>query len=71
LRGSIKVRDLQSGSQVVPSGVSLVQAASVWAQGVTGSGVTVCVIDTGMDQGHEDFGTGQLSGMGKAQGANF
>ena len=47
-------------TQVQPYGVGMVQAPQVWATGTTGSGITVCVIDSGVHRSHEDF-----------QGVNF
>jgi hypothetical protein len=55
-------RHLQQ-SESIPYGISMVQADQVWDQGVTGSGVKVCVIDTGIDQDHEDFVTDRLTGL--------
>jgi hypothetical protein len=36
-------------------GRALVKAASVWAEGITGQGVTVAVIDTGVDNSHPEL----------------
>ncbi len=41
--------------QEMPWGIDRVQAPEVWLQGPTGSGVTVCVIDSGLWVDHEDF----------------
>ncbi|MDT8306603.1 MAG: hypothetical protein RRC07_11760 [Anaerolineae bacterium] len=41
--------------QVRPFGIDRVQAPQVWAEGYTGEGVTVCVIDTGLYWEHEDI----------------
>jgi len=49
-------------AQTLPYGVSMVQAPSMWAKGFTGSGVTVCVIDSGVDASHPDFDSSKLSG---------
>ena len=43
-------------SDELPYGLGLVQAPSLWQNGVRGNGVTVCVIDSGMDANHEDLG---------------
>ncbi len=42
-------------AQVVPFGIDMVQARAAWDVGATGEGVTVCVIDSGLHTGHEDF----------------
>ncbi|MGD8474468.1 MAG: S8 family serine peptidase [Anaerolineae bacterium] len=41
--------------QVMPWGIEAVQAPDVWAEGYTGEGVTVCIIDTGLYADHEDL----------------
>lgn len=43
-------------SDDLPYGVGLVQAPSLWQIGIRGDGVTVCVIDSGIDSDHEDLG---------------
>jgi hypothetical protein len=50
-----------SGNQVTPYGIDMVQAPQVWAD-ADGSGITVCVIDSGLDVGHESMQTTGLSG---------
>jgi subtilisin family serine protease len=42
-------------AQTTPWGIDRVQAPQVWAAGATGTGVTVCVIDSGLYTGHEDI----------------
>jgi serine protease len=42
-------------AQTVPYGINLVQAPQAWDLSATGQGVTVCVIDSGLHTGHEDF----------------
>ncbi len=41
--------------QVMPYGIEYVQAPAVWAEGHTGDGVKVCIIDTGYGAHHEDL----------------
>lgn len=48
-------RELLSYSDTVPYGVSMVEAPSVWQSGYLGSGVTVCMIDTGLDTTNPDI----------------
>jgi serine protease len=55
-------RELQFGSQVIPDGVSAIQAPQVWERGFRGAGVKVCVIDTGIDATHEEFDIDHLDG---------
>jgi serine protease len=43
-------------AQTVPYGIPLVQAPAAWSAGGTGSNVLVCVIDSGINPGHEDLG---------------
>jgi serine protease len=44
-----------TAGQVIPFGIERVQAPLVWAEGYTGEGVTVCIIDTGLYWEHEDI----------------
>ncbi len=44
-----------SEEQVMPFGIERVQAPLVWDEGITGEGVTVCIIDTGLYWEHEDI----------------
>ena len=46
-KGEYGSRNLQE--ELLPYGVSMVQADQVWNQGFKGQGVTVCVIDSGLD----------------------
>ncbi|NIV28894.1 MAG: S8 family serine peptidase, partial [Anaerolineae bacterium] len=39
----------------MPYGIEYVQAPAVWAEGHTGDGVKVCIIDTGYGAHHEDL----------------
>jgi hypothetical protein len=50
-------------------GLQLVRAQDVWEANATGSGVTVIVLDSGIDRTHPDFGTSQpaLISLGMAQ----
>ena len=41
--------------QVMPYGIERVQAPQVWKKGYEGEGVTVCIIDTGLYDEHEDI----------------
>jgi Subtilase family len=55
-------RYMQS-SQTTPYGIPLTQVDQVWSTtGLTGAGVTVCVIDTGFDISNPDFVTTGFSG---------
>lgn len=37
----------------------------------TGSGITVCVIDTGVHNGHKDFSDGQITGISLIDGETW
>jgi len=43
-------------AQTVPYGIPMVQAQDAWAAGGDGTGVLVCVIDSGVNSQHEDIG---------------
>ena len=60
--------DTADSSQTVPYGIPMVQADAAWGRGVTGRGVKVCVMDTGIDAGHEDFITAHLTGTSPVPG---
>ncbi len=55
-----------SDSQVMPYGMSLVQAPEVWARtdwdALDGDEITVCVIDSGFDLGHPNLQTENVTG---------
>jgi subtilisin family serine protease len=42
------------------SSVPLINADDVWTMGYDGSGISICVIDTGIDAGHCDFPSGKI-----------
>jgi serine protease len=46
----------QPMAQTVPYGIPMVQAQDAWAAGGDGSNILVCVIDSGINAQHEDFG---------------
>jgi len=58
---SIQHRNLQDVGEEIPYGIDMVQAREVWALGARGANVKVCVIDTGVDNTHEDLD--DLSGL--------
>ena len=42
-------------AQTIPWGVSKIRATEVWPEGNKGTGIKVCIIDTGIDYTHEDL----------------
>ena len=44
-----------SAAQTIPWGVEKIRATQVWPGGDKGTGIKVCVIDTGIDYNHEDL----------------
>jgi serine protease len=58
-------------AQEQPYGIGLVQAPKVWASGYTGANnPTVCIIDSGLYTGHEDFNFANMSVDGYPAGWN-
>jgi serine protease AprX len=42
------------------SSVSLINADDVWSMGYNGTGISICIIDTGIDPNHCDFPSGKI-----------
>jgi subtilisin family serine protease len=51
-----------TNSQTLPYGIQMVESTDLWSLGITGSGVKVCVIDSGTYRASPDFKTSNLSG---------
>ena len=61
--GSNGNRNLLTEYQEIPWGLSAIKAQEVWEGfGVKGEGVTVCILDTGIQASHEDFRESHLNG---------
>ncbi|MFC0470628.1 S8 family peptidase [Halalkalibacter kiskunsagensis] len=48
-------------TKVIPPGIELIEAPSVWEQGYTGDGIVIAVLDTGCDSDHYEL-TDQIIG---------
>jgi len=53
---------LEWEGQAEEYGIGLLQAKETWAEGLTGAGVKVCIVDTGFDVTHEDFAATNVTG---------
>lgn len=49
-------------AQTTPYGINNVQAPETWAVGADGTGIKVCVIDSGINAAHEDFAGVSMTG---------
>ena len=49
-------------AQLTPYGITNVQAPEAWAVGADGTGIKVCVIDSGINASHEDFAGVSMTG---------
>jgi minor extracellular serine protease Vpr len=56
IKGVVAVRPLRQYTRSNTNGVPAIGAPTSWAGGLTGDGVTVAVIDTGIDYTHANFG---------------
>jgi serine protease len=53
---------LECEGQAKAYGIDMVQADLAWEAGLTGAGIKVCVIDTGIELGHPDFDSAEWTG---------
>ena len=64
-------RQLQDG-QTIPYGIGLTQVDQLWqATGLTGEGVTVCVVDSGLDITNPDLDTSGYTGVSLVSGSSW
>ncbi len=49
-------------AQTTPYGINTVQAPQTWAAGADGTGIKVCIIDSGIKANHEDFAGISMTG---------
>ncbi|MDQ3286956.1 MAG: S8 family serine peptidase [Pseudomonadota bacterium] len=49
-------------AQTTPYGINTVQAPETWATGADGTGIKVCIIDSGIKANHEDFAGVSMTG---------
>ncbi|ARK31238.1 S8 family peptidase [Halalkalibacter krulwichiae] len=57
-----KIETVVKETKVVPPGIELIQAPSLWNQGITGEGVVIAVLDTGCDTSHFELKDQIISG---------
>lgn len=55
-----------ASAQVQPYGIGNVQAPDAWAVGADGTGIKVCIIDSGINAAHEDFAGIAMTGYASA-----
>lgn len=65
--GSAVVDDPLFGEQW---GLDQINAPAAWARGATGAGVTIAVLDTGVDLGHPDLAANLVGGVDLVAGRN-
>jgi hypothetical protein len=56
----LQQNDVTPQGEYIPPGVIMAKADKAWALGYKGTGVKVCVIDTGLDAWHPEFSTSWL-----------
>ena len=67
-QGQRRLQDTQD----TPYGIQLTQVPQLWeATGLTGEGVTVCVIDSGFDINHPDFDSSGYTGASLVTGSSW
>ncbi len=55
------IQTVMQDTKVIPPGIELIEAPSVWEQGYTGDGIVIAVLDTGCDSDHYEL-TDQIIG---------
>lgn len=57
-----EVKEVTTKTSEIPYGISLCQAPEIWAEGETGKGVVVAILDTGIDSKHPDLKNNIIAG---------
>lgn len=57
-----EVKEITTKANEIPYGISLCEAPEIWAEGETGKGVVVAVLDTGIDTRHPDLKANIIGG---------
>jgi subtilisin family serine protease len=57
MKNLVKIREDEKVKALLDESAPMISADDVWAQGITGKDVKVCIVDTGLDYTHPAFGS--------------